>query len=136
MVSIKGWWADDRHFLPRIIRDIKDDRVGLYTLTYDEAMDVYRLDYVHVPRRDLPPEAVHITGAGNGEWMHDKVDSGPWPLPGECTALDYYLYMKSSAIDDALAAQKRLPFYIDGKMLAVVGVAIAAVVALYVFILS
>lgn len=131
MVSIKGWWADDRHFLPRIWRDFRDDRVGLYTLTYDAEMDVYRLDYVHVPRRELPPKAVHITGAGNGEWMHDLVDTGPWPSPGECTAIDYYLWMKSNAIDDALAINKRLPFFIDGKMLLIVGAAIAAVVAIW-----
>ena len=134
-MSFKDWWADDRHLIPRVWRDLKEGRVGLYTLTYDEAMDVYHLDYTHVLKRDLPPAAVHITGAGNGEWFHDAVDCGPWPNPMECTALDYYLWMKSNAIDDALAVQKRLPLYIDGKMVLLVGVAIAAVVALWYFVL-
>ena len=85
--SIKKWWADDRHAIPRFIRDVIDNRVGLNVLTYDTEADVYHLDYTHIKRADLPPSdtwrirkeeslAVHESTDDVGVlmvWMGDKL---------------------------------------------------------------
>lgn len=133
-MPFKDWWADDRHFIPRIWRDIKEDRVGLYTFTRDDENNIYHLDYVRIPRRDLPLKAIHVTGTGDGEWFHDLVDSGPWPQPGEFAATDYYLHAKSTALDDALAIPKKLPFYIDTKMVVIAGLAIGAIIIVWIML--
>lgn len=130
-MTFAEWWADDSHFIPRIWRDFKLDRVGLYTLAYDEPGDVYRMDYVHIPKKDLPAKAVHLTGSGQREWLHDTIDLDGWPKPGECNAIDLYLYMKSSAMDDALTVQKKLPFYIDTRMLIIAGAAVVGCIVLW-----
>lgn len=114
---LKEWWADDWNFWPRTWRDLKDKRVGLWTYTYDPQSGYDNLEYTHVPRRDLPADALHVTGK-NSEFFLDKVDSGTYPLYGQITAVDLYLWMNNNEIDQALANKKGWELPVDWHLLA------------------
>lgn len=122
--SIKNWWEDDHNWLPRFYRDIKYKRVGLHTFTYDMSQDCYHDDYVHIPKKDLPQKAVHVTNGRWKEWFLDLVDTGDFPKVGHCTAIDLHLWMDNNDIDNALAFKRKKPLPVDGKLLAVAVIAI------------
>ena len=126
------WWADDAHWLPRTWRDIRDNRVGLTTYKFNEAMNEYTSDYVHIPRKEIPPLAVHVTGKRNKEYALDLTSQGEYAPPGTCNAIDLYLYMQTSAFDEALTFSKKKTTAIDPKILVIAAVGIAALV-LYMF---
>lgn len=121
--SLSKWWADDAHAIPRMVRDFRDNRVGLYTLDYDTGRDVYTLDYVHVKKTELPADAVHVTGRNWADYFLDKV-GGEFPDGTMGTAVNLHLYMQNNSISDALlwTPKKELP--IDSKMLALILVAV------------
>jgi len=125
--SVKKWWSDDRHAIPRFIRDILYNRVGLNILSYDETADVYHLDYMHIKRADLPPAAVHVTGGGNAEYYLDTVNTGQYPKPGYMTATDLYLYMINNDINEALGNVRKTPFILDTKTAGLIVIAIAVI---------
>ena len=131
--SIKKWWADDRHAIPRFIRDVIDNRVGLNVLTYDDTADVYHLDYSHIKRADLPPEAVHVTGGGNAEYYLDKVNAGDYAKPGYMNATDLYLYMINNDISESLGNIRKTPFILDTKTAGLILLGIAAVVVFVIY---
>ena len=135
--KLNEWWADDYHAAPRFFRDLILNRVGLYVLTYDPARDVYNLDYGHVKRSDLPPRAVHLTGAGKSEYYLDMVDTGDYPRPGYMTANDLYLYMVNNDINESLNIKRKTPFILDTKTAGLIVLAVACVVGvvLYKFVL-
>lgn len=137
VARIKDWWADDYHAIPRFFRDLSLNRVGLYVLTYDAYRDVYNLDYGHVKRKDLPYDAVHLSGAGKSEYYLDKVNTGDYPQPGYMTATDLYLYMVNNDINEALNIKRKTPFILDTKTagLIVIGVACAIGLIVYKFLL-
>ena len=128
--KLKKMWNDDRYLIPRKIRDLKDNRVGLYTLFYNAQNETYAQFYEHVPKKDLPAEAVHISGKQGKEYIIDYVDAGKYPKPGYTNATDLYLYMMNNDIDDALT-NVRKPLPIDTKYLAYIGIAVLAVVFIY-----
>ena len=137
ITTLKDWWADDWHAVPRFVRDVALNRVGLYVLTYDAYRDVYNLDYGHIKRSDLPPEAVHLTGSGKSEYYLDKVNTGDYPKPGYMTATDLYLYMVNNDINEALNIKRKTPFILDTKTAGIIalGVACAIGLVLYKFVL-
>ena len=133
MKPLKDWWRDDRHAIPRFIRDITLNRVGLNVLTYDAVADVYHLDYMHVRRADLPPAAVHVTGGGNAEYYLDMVQAGDYPKPGYMNATDLYLYMINNDISEALTNVRKPPFIMDTKTAGLILLGIVAAAAVIVF---
>ena len=122
--SIIKWWKDDYNFLPRLYRDFRYKRVGLHTFTYNPVQDCYHDDYVHIPKKDLPQKAVHVTGGRWKEWFIDEVNTGKFPEPGHCTAIDLHLWMDNNDIDNALAFKHRKPLPVDGKLLVIAIIAI------------
>lgn len=130
--AVKEWWADDIHWLPRHIRDWWHKRVGLTTYTYDMDRNEYSSVYVHMPKKDLPTDAVHVTGKHNKEYALDLTKQGEYPAPGTCTAIDLYLYMQTTAFDEALTFKKKKAVDIDPKYLVIVAVAVVALF-LYMF---
>lgn len=151
---ISKLWHDDRYFVPRFIRDFVYNRVGLWTASYveEDGREYYRLDYVHVPRRELPAEAVHLSGGGNQEFFHmliphgvyvphvlladgsvcelPPIEAGQYPKPLHLTATDLYLWLVNHDISDALTNQGKSRIIMDTKTLGVVGIGIiAAIVA-------
>ena len=133
MNKIKEWWNDDRHAIPRFIRDIQLDRVGFYVLSYDDWRDVYNLDYKHIKRADLPPEAVHLSGSGDSEYYLDKVNTGDYPKPGYMNATDLYLYLINNDIRDANNVKRKTPFILDTKTAGIIVIGILAFAAILVY---
>ena len=133
MKTVKDWWADDWHAVPRFIRDLINNRVGLYVLTYDDYHDVYNLDYGHIKRADLPREAVHLTGAGKAEYYLDQVKAGDYPRPGYMTATDLYLYMVNNDINEALNIKRKTPFILDTKTAGLIALGVACAIGLIVY---
>ena len=129
--SLKAWWADDAHWFPRMVKDIQFGRVGLYDLRHDDQRDVYTLDYVHVKKSELPPEAVHVTGRNWSDYFVDHVKAGTAPDGRQGTAVNLYLYFQNNSINDALlwTPKKELP--IDSKMLALILVAVGVVALVF-----
>lgn len=123
---IRAWWADDWHIIPRLCRDYvgwmaggQNVRVGLWTITYDPATGWQHHDYKRVAKKDLPADAVHVTGKGNKEFAHDLDDSGSYPQPGDFTASDAFIIAKTYVCDvDAILTEKRTD--IDGRTLAMI----------------
>lgn len=135
---IKTWWADDYHWLPRWCRNIwgfirgrQHERVGLWTMYYDEATGFEHMDYTRMDRWELPPEALHISGGGWWSFIVVK-DEGPWPQPDEIVAVDYYLYAKSAAIDQALSNKSSLT--VQTKTVLIAAVAIVGCIVVYLFL--
>lgn len=116
----------------RWIRDLVQHRVGHWDMSYDEENDLMHLDYTTVRREDVPLEALHVTGKGSTEWATDRIDSGSFPEPGHCTAIDLYCWMNNNALDDALTVRHKTP--IDPKLLvyaAVGGLAVLLIMWFY-----
>ena len=149
--ALSKWWNDDRHFIPRFWRDLTLNRVGLYTVTYDRATDCYEQSYVHIPKKDLPVRAVHVSGSGNSDYYLDNVQpdlydahymtddgqitkleclnsAGDYAEPLTMNATDLYLYMINNDIAEALANKRRVPIILDTKTLGLIGVLIIAAV--------
>lgn len=130
----RRWWADDWHIVPRKWRDLvgwvlggPNVRVGLWSMAWDEEAQAGRLDYVRIPKGELPGHALHVSGKGWKEWMADEDGAGRFPEPGEITAVDLYLYAKSDDID--LALNKKKPLGVEAKTLMYAGLAVAGLVA-------
>lgn len=125
--KLRTWWADDYNALPRICRDInlwfkgpQWARVGLWTISYDSATQYQQMDYVRVSRKDLPPDAVHVTGKGWREYAVDRDGSGRYPGPEELTAIDLYLFAKTDAFDEDSLFSERRGLAIDAKTLGLI----------------
>lgn len=131
--KLSAWWNDDRHAIPRFIRDWQLDRVGLYTLTYNPATECYHLDYEHVVKKTLDPRAVHLTGSGESEYYLDLVDTGKYPQPNYMTATDLYLYMINNDISDSLTNKRKAPIILDTKTAGLIVIAIVAVAAFIIY---
>lgn len=138
--SIKTWWADDWHIIPRFCRDIAGwlkgsqyARVGLWTITYDEQTEEQTHEYVKVARKDLPANAVHVTGKGFKEYALDLDDSGQYPKEGELNAIDLYLLASTYIYDTDQILTKRKNHNIDTKMLLLIGGGLAAAIILWYF---
>ena len=136
--KFKAYWADDWHALPRICRDIslwlkgpQWARVGLWNITWDEQTQMQQMDYTRVSRKDLPPEAVHVTGKGWREYAVDNDRSGHYPQPGELTAVDLYLFAKTDAFDEDSLFTERRGLAIDSKTLMLIVGALVAIVAVW-----
>ena len=133
------WWADDWHLIPRWTRDLigwskgwGTTRVDLTTLTYDPERDEEILTTIRVARKDLPPDALHISNKGYKAFFVDNDGAGNWPTPGRATAHDMYLLLKSDALDVALEKRKvSILDMIDGKTFALICAAILGVVVFY-----
>lgn len=122
--AFHDWWIDDGHWLPRMIRDWKYNRVGLTIYTYDASVDMYHAEYSHIPRASLPTDALHVTGKHFKEFACDRTNQGVFPAPGTCTAIDLYLYMQTSAFDEALTFRKKKTLDIDPRIIVVGAIAI------------
>ena len=128
---ISKWLDKDDTSLKIWINDYRWKRVGLYTLTYDEGTGWYHQDYVHIPRRELPPQAVHVTGRNYKDYYLDKVGVDNFPVNGQATAIDYYLHMVNTSIDQSLANKVNPLKNVDMKKL---GIALlVGVVGIYAF---
>lgn len=126
--TLKTWWDDDRHAIPRFIRDLQYNRVGLYTLTFNPVTECYHLDYEHIEKKNLDPRAVHLTGSGESEYYLDLVDTGKFPKPNYMTATDLYLYMVNNDISDALTNKRKAPIILDTKTAGLIAIAVIAVI--------
>lgn len=113
-----------------------DTRVKLYVLTYEgdeEGNGEYTNTVSYMVRRDLPREAVHVSGEKNAYFI-DKVKCGRRASPDECTAVDLCYWMENNDIDDALALKWSDKFNtnMDMKKVIIIGVAlIVAVIVLW-----
>lgn len=131
-MSFREWWEDDTHFIRRTLKNWTRGRVPLYTMEYDAATECYIERVVMMTKSDIRkiyPDALHISGRSG--FYHMDIGTGPWPEPGECSAIDLYLYLVNNSINDALAYKLRT-WSIDWKMLGIAGAAIAVVVVLWV----
>lgn len=135
--AVKDWWNDDRHALPRFVRDVQLDRVGYYVLTYNPETEENRLDYEHIRRADLNSCAVHLSGSGDREYFRDLDDAGEYPKPGYMNATDLYLYLVNNDLRDANNVKRKTPFILDTKTAGLIVLALAAfaVVFLYKFVI-
>ena len=131
------WWADDWHAFPRFCRDLylwfkgpQWARVGLWTISYNPDTEEQQMDFVKVSRKDLPHEAVHVTGKGWRTYAVDLDCAGRFPGPGEITAVDLYLFAKTDAFDESSLFTERRGLSIDTKTL---GIAVGAIIAIGVF---
>lgn len=137
--KFRKWYADDYHFIPRICRDItlwfkgaEYARVGLWTITYNAETQTQQMDYVRVSRKDLPAEAVHVTGKGWREYALDRDKSGSDPGPEELTAIDLYLFAKTDAFDESSLFSERRGVAIDTKTLGIVVGVLVGLAALWI----
>ena len=106
--------------------------MDLTTLTYDPERDEEILTTIRVARKDLPPDALHISNKGYKAFFVDNDGAGNWPTPGRATAHDMYLLLKSDALDVALEKRKvSILDMIDGKTFALICAAILGVVVFY-----
>lgn len=121
---LRGW--------RRRISDWIHGRIGLWTLTYDDSIDAYSLDYDTIPRDQIPKSAVHVTGEGDKCYFLDKAQSGAPPGPMHGNATDLYCWYKNSDLDDSIvSAQKSVP--LSRRTLIYAAVAAVALVLLFVF---
>lgn len=132
--KFKSWWADDWHIFPRMCRDIwywlkgsQWARVNLHVYTYDPVTMENHDDILRMPKKQLPPEAVHLSGKGYKEWLVDHDCSGPWPKKDEITAADLYLFALTDVYNVEDIFKKRGGFGIDLNMLmwAILGIGAA-----------
>ena len=124
LAKISKWWKDDWHIFPRVCRDIwywlkgsQWTRVNLHIFTYDPVSHCNHDDVIRIPKKELPPEALHLSGRGYKEWLIDHDCSGPWPKKGEITAVDLYLFALTDAYNLEHIFKKRNGFGIDMGML-------------------
>lgn len=109
-----------------------DAKVKLYVLTYsgdEDGNGEYTNTVSHLKRRDLPREAVHVSGE-KGAYFVDSVKCGRKANPDECTAVDLCYWMENNDIDDALALKWSSKFNmdIDFKKVAIIGIALIVAV--------
>lgn len=98
------------------------------TITFDDSAKRYRLDRRTVKERDIPQNALKITGGKN----HYGVIACEQPVRKirredgslETCAISNYLYMINNSINDALASTWK-PKYIDVKLLTVLAIGAA-----------
>lgn len=79
MSGFKEWWADDWHLIPRWSRDLyywmkgkQWTRVDLTAMSYDPVTEYEHMDTVRICFKDLPPDALHISGKGRKAYLVDK----------------------------------------------------------------
>lgn len=133
-MSIRSWWNDDRHFIPRVLKDLVYGRVGLYTIEYDEVQDVYIQRLVRMTPKDIwavYPDAVHVTGKKDYCHMDPSMGTPQWIRKGECGAIELYHYNRNESINNALLYHESKNWVIDWKMLGIAAVAIVAVILVY-----
>lgn len=131
-MSFKEWWEDDTHLVRRTIKNWTRGRVPFYTMEYDPQTECYIERVVMMTKKDIRtvyPDALHISGKPG--YYHMDIGQGPWPKPGECSAIDLHLYLVNNAINDALFYKVKPAWGVDWKMLGIAGAVIAVVAALY-----
>lgn len=108
------------------VQDWRLDRVGLYVLTFDAEAGVFHEDFNKVPRAELPPEAVHVTGKGSKEWYLDQTNLARFPKERELTAIYADLWRQNNFISEAFA--EKWTSHLDIKQLGIILVAGAVAV--------
>lgn len=131
-MSLKSWWADDAHIIPRVLKDMIYGRVGLYTVEYNPDQEVYIQRLVRMTPKEIRavyPNALHVTGTKD----YCFIDAGAptWTRAGECGAIELCLYNNNESINNALFYSSKKSWIIDWKMVGLVVIAIVAVVLVY-----
>lgn len=114
------------------ILDWKHNRVGLHVMKYDNVNEWFTDDYTHVPKKDLPKMAVHMSRTRK-EWFLDETGLGRYPDAHELTAVFSEAWRRNNYINEALSQNWK--GQVDTKLLllvAIVGV-VGAVVCMAIF---
>lgn len=106
----------------------ENEKVTLYSLTYDQENDEYILnENNNVKRKDLPHDAVHVTGRKKKYLTADFWDELIWPESGP-SAIHMYLWVINEKINpDTILERKSKITQFDWKKIAMYG-AIALVI--------
>lgn len=87
--------------------DWRFKRVGYYELTYHPEDNEYHEDYCRIPKKDVPVEALHVSGKKFKVWYNDKTGLAHFPEYKRMTAIHVEQWRRNNLIDESFIQRWR-----------------------------